>query len=343
VVFGTITLLAIYLIARAITQSRAAAMTTLALFALYPADIAFTSVTLSQAVFNMLALAGCALCLSGFHRSSLQLMAAGALLAWATLTRHQGAVLVVLIVAAWAVQSHKPSRWKDCLLLTSAFMICAAPWTVRNAVELQAFVPISTNGGINLYIGNNPRANGRYNVSPRILAPLQTAVHGAMRGGHNELLIDRKASRLAWEYARREPRAALALWPRKLSALYSHDDGFTSWLRKLPEPAQFERLERIKRLSEPYYRVLIGCGIAGVLIACAALARGQRSFGSMIWLPAAVVLSFTALHLLTFGSPTYHHPMMPWVAISAGYAITAPYRGRRSIARCWRELTRALR
>jgi 4-amino-4-deoxy-L-arabinose transferase-like glycosyltransferase len=327
-VCGLITLYALFALARALTNSRASALLTLLLFVLYPADIGFTAVTLSQAIFNTLGLAGCALCLSSSSPGAGRLLTAGVLLGWATLTRHQGAVLVALIAVAWLLQpKNQRSRPSTRIaLLLAAFLVTMTPWTVRNALGLRGFVPIATNGGVNLYIGNNPRATGRYNFSRKVVEPLMAAAPNPKRGGHNEVVFDRHASRLAWQYVAQHPKAALALWPRKLGYLYLDDDGFAAWLRKLPDRAQIDTVARANTLNKKYYVGLLGLGAIGACSAALELMLRRKTLRSLLWFPAAVVFTFTALHMLTFGSSTYHHPMMPWIVIYAGYALSSPWR-----------------
>ena len=46
--------------------------------------------------------------------------------------------------------------------LTLGMALVIGPWSYRNAQRLGRVVPIVTTGGVNLYIGNNPRADGGY-------------------------------------------------------------------------------------------------------------------------------------------------------------------------------------
>ena len=53
-------------------------------------------------------------------------------------------------------------RFSAALMVGLIFAI--APLTIRNAKMTGKFVPLTTGGGINFYIGSNPRANGFYSV-----------------------------------------------------------------------------------------------------------------------------------------------------------------------------------
>jgi 4-amino-4-deoxy-L-arabinose transferase-like glycosyltransferase len=329
-VLGLGTLASLYVAARALTGSRVAGVLCLALFALYPADVAYSSITLSQPAFNTFALAGAALCVYRPEPRAAAVVLGGALLGWATLTRNQGAVLPALLALAWLVDG--AARVKQSLLLVAAFAASLAPWTIRNALAFDAFVPVSNNGGINLFIGNNPSARGRYKFSPRMDAQLSAAVTGPRRGGPNEVAIDRYAAQLAYDWVRQQPRAAIDLWKPKLEYLYADDEApFGYWAKRVPTPEQSERLARGKALNAPYYLLLLGLSALGACVAAVELTVRRKRFASLLWLPGVVVLAFTALHLLTFGDPCYHHPMMPWLAIYAGYALATPWRYRSTL------------
>ncbi len=54
--------------------------------------------------------------------------------------------------------------WRRSLAYSFTVLVVAlvviAPWTIRNAVRLDRFVPVTDNTGFNLWLGNNPRAAG---------------------------------------------------------------------------------------------------------------------------------------------------------------------------------------
>jgi 4-amino-4-deoxy-L-arabinose transferase-like glycosyltransferase len=333
-VLGAGMLFGLYVVTRALTESRAAALITLLAFALYPADIAYTSITLSQPAFNAFAMLGVAACVYSHAPRTAALLLGGVLLGWATLIRNQGAALPVLLIAAWLFQ-RKPAPRKSALLLTAAFVVTLAPWTVRNALAFHAFVPVSTNGGINLFIGNNPTARGRYKFSQQMDAQLSAAVVGPRRGGPNEVVIDRFAAQLAWAWVSRRPRAALELWKPKFDYLYGGDDGpFGYWSKRVPDARQSARIASAKALNQPVYPLLLWLAALGACITAWELSSGRKKLSSLSWLPAVIIIAFTGLHMLTFGDACYHHPMMPWLAIYVGTAVAAPFRDR-AITRTW--------
>jgi hypothetical protein len=60
--------------------------------------------------------------------------------------------------------TRRGERWRvlaGSLALTACVVVCLAPWVVRNYRLFGGFVPVRSNFGLELWLGNNPRANGR--------------------------------------------------------------------------------------------------------------------------------------------------------------------------------------
>jgi hypothetical protein len=138
----------------------------------------------------------------------------------------------------------------------------------------------------------------------------------------NEVLVDRRAASLAWTWASQHPRDALALVVPKLKMLFVGDGAALGyWSKRVPQPSQSELLARVRDWNEKYYLILVGLSILGV-IRQIWMHLFRRAPGCVqLYMPLAVVALFASLHVLTFGDPCYHHPMMPWIAISAGYGL----------------------
>ena len=94
--------------------------------------------------------------------------------------------------------------WKPGLagaaLLVAGFLLPIVPWTVRNAVVLDRFVPISTGGGKALYVGTFLPADGEYQRVKALL--VERYLHRDLEPGSEALdrvnptpLFDRVAAR----------------------------------------------------------------------------------------------------------------------------------------------------
>jgi 4-amino-4-deoxy-L-arabinose transferase-like glycosyltransferase len=87
----------------------------------------------------------------------------GIVLGLATLTR-ETVLLIAALVAVWSFAVRRSEPWlRRCLpgLVILAFLVLTiAPWAIRNYVLLGRFVPLTCRSGLNLWIANNPQADG---------------------------------------------------------------------------------------------------------------------------------------------------------------------------------------
>ncbi len=67
--------------------------------------------------------------------------------------------LLTLFVVLLVGHVLKITPWRDALIILAAAALLAAPWTLRNAVLFHQFVPIASNSGVNLLLGNSGDTN----------------------------------------------------------------------------------------------------------------------------------------------------------------------------------------
>jgi hypothetical protein len=100
-------------------------------------------------------------------------------------------LIVVLILFAYPLSRWlKRSAW---VVMATIVVVVISPWMVRNAVIVGAPV-VSTNGGINFYLGNNPQVP----VNLDRLADHGQVVRTLMEEGRSELEADRELYRRGW-------------------------------------------------------------------------------------------------------------------------------------------------
>lgn len=183
--------------------------------AVCPSLIALGDSLLSETVFLPVEL-GIALVILALRRgrAPLRLAAlAGGLSAVAGLTRSEGILFVLPVLAAIATAPHPRGRRLAGALV--ALVACAAvltPWTVRNAEAFHAFVPLNTQGGFTLigqYNGISGAA-GPLEAVPRIpsqIPGLLESLRPLFRrpGGINEAQLNSVYTHYAFAYIRRHP------------------------------------------------------------------------------------------------------------------------------------------
>ncbi len=155
--------------------------------------------------------------------------AAGLALGWLILLRENALLLVpVFWLWLWTGPDADNRGWRHhrgrcALLLATGLAVVLLPVAVRNLVIGGTFTLTTVQAGPNLWIGNNPQAEGTYRplVTGRSDTPFERA--DAVRLAEQALgreLSPRQVSRYwtsrAWDFARAEPVAWLRLTGRKL-------------------------------------------------------------------------------------------------------------------------------
>lgn len=166
--FGAITVLLLYLLARRIFDKRVAIASGL-LLAIFPSQIYYAGTILSEAEFTMLFVA--ALVVLAWHpwsrdgMSYKRLFIAGLLLSAATMVRGILLVFPFVLLLLWLPYLHSKRR----ALLQSAVvfagvLVLVVPWSIRNSVVFGQLTGPSTNLGDDLCIGNAIGATGHFRL-----------------------------------------------------------------------------------------------------------------------------------------------------------------------------------
>jgi 4-amino-4-deoxy-L-arabinose transferase-like glycosyltransferase len=247
------------------------------------------------------------------HRYAFALLA-GLLAGLAVLTRANGLILLVpLVLAVWAA----PRRsWRSAgppAVLVAVALATVAPWTIRNAVELHAFVPVSTQLGWALAGTYNNEARND-NINPGSWRSLRRVPEYKPLVANfptvPEIVMERHLNRAGRDFIDRHPGylATVAYWNT----------------RRLLDLASL----RWSRHTASTISVGPGWADAGVLtfwiFATLALLgathRAARRVPGFVWLlPLAMYLSVVFLAAET---PRYRAPLDPFIVLLAAIAVT---------------------
>jgi 4-amino-4-deoxy-L-arabinose transferase-like glycosyltransferase len=289
-----------------------------AVWLLYPTAIIFSAMLFTETLFVFLWV----LALWLYDRLDdqgyrlLDALALGVVSGLVMLTRAVGVVVPAsLVVYIVLIRFERPARvrLRAALVLGAACLLVVLPRMVRNHFAVGRFA-LNTNGGINMYIGNNPRANGSYLFDAdheRLLPPAEAG----------EAARDRAATALALRFVREHPREAVRLWGRKFAYFWATD--MTQWIHYFWEPSGppsvSKRLRampvfRLALLAVPYMLIVL-LGVSGFYLVRHFPARGLLLLQIFLLLLACFV---------TFGTPRYRYPVMPALIIAAG-ALWRPH------------------
>ncbi|MEA2364139.1 MAG: hypothetical protein QOD71_3284 [Thermoleophilaceae bacterium] len=225
VVLATATVVLIYLIADRMLGRREARVAA-GLFAILPGPLFMTGLYLSETTFIFLVVGFLALVLLLPDRRWTPVVL-GVALGLAALTRGEGLLMPIIPLAVWWGHYARRAWLTRTALLLVAMALTIAPWTIRNAIVMDGFVPVGNNPSGTLWSGHNPDANG-WIVNP---AKLPTVVGS----GAKETQQARELRRQAIHWAVRHPLEELGLIPRRLLMLNQGSGGsIGGWLNAGP-------------------------------------------------------------------------------------------------------------
>jgi 4-amino-4-deoxy-L-arabinose transferase-like glycosyltransferase len=328
VALGTATVWLVYLIGRRLFGHWEALLGA-GIVACFPSLILYTGVTLSEITFTFLALLAIYLLIveaqSGRPRDLRLLLGAGLVLGLAALTRGQALLLPLVLVPFW-FRSGIPWRpiAHKLVVLALAMGCVLAPWTVRNLVQLHAPVLISTNAGVDFWIGHHESATGNFDYSVEFGLALEVALsHPELDGAAREVRINNDGFRKGLAFAATHPAQELILPFKKFFWLYYSDIDGVRWNegRGLQNFLPGLIREGLLALSDVYYFAVAGLVVIGVR-----RWFSLRDPGRLLLI--SLVAYWTFIHLVFFGSPRFHAPIMPIVALLAGLAWAGTIRRR---------------
>lgn len=220
---GMVTILFTYLIGRRFFGMIAGLLAAI-LMAIYPINIYYESELLLDPLFTLLLLAALYhlfRCYGEASRSRSLIL--GVLVGLAAITRPTALVLVpVFVIALWASMTGVKSRLTHLAYILVGIALLVVPIFVRNVKIAGDPTLISSQGGINLYIGNNESADGLSAVMPEPLGynwRLQDITYVAEKAEGRTLKpgeISAYWTHRAEDWMADHPAAALRLYVKKL-------------------------------------------------------------------------------------------------------------------------------
>lgn len=241
----------------------------------------------------------------------------GALLGMSALVREIGLFHIVATAAALLLLAPRTGRLLRPALVVALGIGCVLPWAARNHAVFGRWIPVTTNGPINLYMGNNPIYDAEYGHWSVATSTSAWRIPDRVRERWNqpnstpadELAVIDAASGDAIAYIKADPAAFVRRGVLKSVRMWGFvpigDDG-------LPETV----VRVAKNLS---WLVLAPLALIGLVV-------GWRD---PLLASLGIALAFAAgIHFVTMGSPNYRLPWEILLVLPASYFVSRQYAQR---------------
>jgi 4-amino-4-deoxy-L-arabinose transferase-like glycosyltransferase len=310
---------------------RWAALATAALALLY-APFLFYAGELLEITLSLFFLSVAAWILARAELAGRHVFGAGALVGLAALGKPNLLLLapVLLVAIGFLRPLGRPAAWpwRRGALLAAGFLVVIMPFTLRNRIVGDDWVLISSNGGINFFIGNNPSATGGFLVPASMQYDLQHASHrfAEQAAGHplKPSAVSRFWTGRAWRFFTTRPGEAAGKLLRKTGLLLNHYE--------IPNHFNiyFFRAYFAPVLRGPlvWYWLVLPLAAVGLVFGLRR-SRATRLAGWCLLVVGASVVLF-------FITSRYRMPMLVWLLPFAGHGLATL--GRLLAARRWRLL-----
>jgi 4-amino-4-deoxy-L-arabinose transferase-like glycosyltransferase len=291
-----------------------------ALYAVYPAHIAYTGTPLSETSSTALIMAGLAMMIAR-RDSRVGLFGAGLVFGVATLVRAQlmyfpAGVLVALVLL------YADFSWRRAVLgglvLYLGLIATVLPWSLRNQRVLGSFVLVSTNGGVALSTGASPEATGDHVEWDRAMwersgVPFEQRIS-------RQVEVDRNLKKQASNWIKQNPGRYISMMPKKAALLWMKDsDGF--WGLKGSYPALDRPLTIAQWVNQAFYMLLLLLSLPCLWAGLSGwLGRDLKENAPLLML--FLMPAFSTLTAILFtGQVRYHFGAMPFLVAAAAWTL----------------------
>jgi tetratricopeptide (TPR) repeat protein len=274
------------------------------LFGLYAPLVYFENQALisSSALFASV----CAVSCVAFWRGAWGALAAGAVAGLALQLRPINATLLVALLL-WMVARPAPAaaRVRCAALFLVPVLLLLAPTTRHNRVVSGRAVPISVNGGINFYIGNNLDYDETVAIRPGLRWEALTKRFGNL---DDPVAWQRGFYQASFASMREHPLAHVGLFLKKLGLVWNVRE-----IDRNQDTSVLYAASTALRYGVPWAVLCVG-GLTG-LVLLGRRSRRPHPLQALVWLQVAGVVAF-------FVTTRYTLALVPWLALSSAWAAS---------------------
>ncbi len=307
---GGFSILLVYWLSKELFRSEPIAIIAAVLWAIYPPAILYAENLAKENLMIPLLLLYLLLVAKYAHSSFSAAIAAasGALLGLHALV---GPALLVIapifLIQVFLKPNHIAKKIRDVLIYGLFVLIILAPWLYRNN-EVYGQPLLNTNGGFNLYIGNNPSATGWF------MSIMETPLGkswSTLRQQLGEVGLNQYSRDRGVEYIKSHPVETIKMAIKKMFLFWTPPTHAGTG----GDQSQIESLVRTAWLVE--YVFLVFCALGLIIFVRPPLRQ--------MWILYSSVGLYCAVHMLFYVIIRYRLPIMPLVTIAASCFIWQCY------------------
>lgn len=317
---ASISLIFIYLIAKISFKKELPALISMFLLAVLPLHIMYTSVLSTEILFTTLLLAVTYLIMLSNKKINKYILL-GILLGLSSLIKPY---MMVFQFAILTLELIEKTNMRRCLInflvITVFIVITISPWTFRNYTVFHKVIPISTNGGYNLYVNNNPFANGSWQDPFKIPnSPLLVYKHSS-DDFWDEVKVDEVGKKYALNWIVHNPINFVKIGLNKLNNVFiKYDDGYWSTM-KLENNEELSCAPILSQINKIIHLVTL----LFIIIFAFILIIKIIAYKSLDHMSLVLLMNIAFYILITFvfeGQPRYLFPLWPLFIICICYSF----------------------
>jgi len=342
VFLGAATVLAVYVLGARLFDRRVG-LVAAALLALFPSQIFFSTLVMTEVFFAALLTMVVLLVVvwtlppkgdppgqaavsppsaeGNARPAAYQLLLLGLLLGYGAITRGEGGMIILVVLLIWWLSRSgwRPLLRRSALLLTGV-MLVMAPWTIRNFIVFRAPVFVSTAIGSALWQGNRADAYNPHDWGFEVKFLDQYADVPYPR---KEVEVNSAETREAMDFVVHNPGTEAGLLFKKLYHLYREDATGLVWIdhhggqSSIPDPLE----PKLATVANSYYFVVLGWVALTVPFWFSLRDRSR-------FLLPLMLLVLTVTHLAFIPEPRYHFAFIPILCILAAQGVVTLWRRR---------------
>ena len=312
VVVSTLSIGLLFIVGRRIASVRVGLFAA-ALLAVFPNMIFQVATVQLETIFTFLVLAALVVIVdhdwSAGPPTVRRLMAFGAALGVAVLVRPFAAVLLLGLAGALAsLRMHWRRATTVIAIPITVVVALSIPWTIRNAIQMDAFVVSSTNMGDTLCIDRNSDATGGFRIANH---------DGCVDPNLPEVERNRGNTKKAVQWVVHNPGRELLQIGRRARVMFASDHDGIYAVQTLGGGAFLPA--SVVDVAEPtadwYFFVLLALAVVGAPQLASRTRRPERL------LVASGLLGLLMIPLLLWGNPRFHLPLAPFLTLAAALAL----------------------